>query len=61
MAATKFVIEIDLGNEAMKLPQHITEALAAIAKQIPHVVVMKGSSTKIKDLNGNVVGSWGYK
>lgn len=61
MAANKFVIEIELGNDAMKLPQHIADALAAIAKQVPNVIMMKGITTKVKDANGNSVGSWGYK
>ena len=61
MAASKFVIDLDLGNDAMKLPQHIADALVAIAKQVPNVVIMKGISTKIKDVNGHVVGSWSYR
>jgi len=59
--ATKFVLEIELGNDAMKLPTHVAEAVAAAAKQIPHVIALKGSSIKIKDANGNTVGTWGYK
>lgn len=61
MAANKFVLEIEIGNDAMKLPQHIAEALAAIAKQVPSVIMMKGMTTKVKDANGNSIGSWGYK
>lgn len=61
MAATKMVLEIDLGNEGMKLPQHVADALAAIAKQVPHVIMSKGISTKIKDANGNTIGHWSYK
>lgn len=61
MAANKLVLEIELGNDAMKLPAHVAVALAAIAKQVPHVIMSKGITTKIKDENGNTVGSWGYK
>lgn len=61
MAASKLVLEIELGNDAMNKPQHVAEALAAVAKQVPHVVMSKGVTTKIKDENGNTVGSWGYK
>lgn len=61
MAATKFVLEIELGNDAMKLPAHVAEAVAAIAKQVPHVAPLKGGTVKIKDANGNTVGTWGYK
>ena len=61
MAATKLVLELELGNDAMKLPQHVSDALAAVAKQVPHVVMSKGISTKIKDANGNTIGKWEYK
>ena len=61
MAATKLVLEIELGNDAMKLPAHVAEALAIIAKQVPHVIMSKGISTKVKDVNGNTIGWWGYK
>jgi hypothetical protein len=61
MAASKLVLEIELGNDAMRLPAHVAEALAAVAKQVPHVIMSKGISTKIKDANGNTVGSWSYK
>jgi hypothetical protein len=61
MAATKLVLELELGNDAMKLPQHVSDALAAVAKQVPHVVMSKGIMTKIKDVNGNTIGFWSYK
>lgn len=61
MAANKFVIEIDLGNDAMRLPQHVQEALANVAKKIPHVAMSKGVTSKILDANGNQVGTWGYR
>lgn len=61
MAANKLVLEIELGNDAMRLPAHVAEALAAIAKQVPHVIMSKGIMTKVKDVNGNTIGWWGYK
>lgn len=61
MAATKLFLEIELGNEGMKLPAQVSEALAAVAKQIPHVIMSKGITTKIKDASGNTIGTWGYK
>jgi hypothetical protein len=61
MTATKFVLEIEIGNDAMSLPQHIVTALAAVIKQIPNVIMSKGITTKIKDENGNSIGFWGYK
>lgn len=59
--AAKFILEIELGNDAMKLPAHVAEAVAAAVKQIPHVAPIKGGTVKIRDANGNTVGSWGYK
>ncbi len=61
MAVNKFVLEIDIGNDDMRLPTHVAEVLATVAKQIPHVVMIKGVTTKIKDINGNTIGSWSYK
>lgn len=61
MAAKKFVLEIDIGNDATLLPTHIASLLLDVVKRIPHVIMSKGISTKIKDVNGNTVGTWGYK
>jgi hypothetical protein len=61
MAVTRFVLELEIGNEAMRLPQHIADALVAAAKQLPNVAMMKGISTKVKDTLGNTIGSWSYK
>ena len=61
MAVTRFVLELEIGNEAMRLPQHIADALVAVAAKLPHVAPMKGISSKILDANGNVCGKWEYK
>jgi hypothetical protein len=61
MAATKFVLEIDIGNDATLLPTHIAALLLDVIKKIPHVIMSKGVTTKIKDANGNSIGTWGYK
>ncbi|MGH2481371.1 MAG: hypothetical protein ACRDHW_17090 [Ktedonobacteraceae bacterium] len=60
MVANKLVLEIELGNDAMKDPAHVAEALAEVAKQVTHVAMSKGMSTKIMDVNGNTVGFWRY-
>jgi len=36
-------------------------ALARVAEQITHVVMLKGGTGKIKDVNGSTVGFWTYK
>jgi hypothetical protein len=61
MAVKKFVLEIDIGNDATLLPTHIASLLLDVVKKIPHVIMMKGTTTKIKDVNGNTVGTWAYK
>lgn len=61
MAAKKFVLEIEIGNDATLLPTHVAALLSDVVRQLPHVIMSKGVSTKIKDVNGNTVGSWGYK
>jgi hypothetical protein len=61
MAASKFILEIELGNDAMKRPSDVSNALSKIAEQVKHVAGLKGITTKILDVNGNSVGSWGYK
>lgn len=61
MAVKKFVLEIDIGNDATLLPTHIAALLLDVVKKIPHVIMSKGITTKVKDVNGNTVGSWGYR
>jgi hypothetical protein len=61
MAVKKFVLEIDIGNDATLLPTHIASLLLDVVKRIPHVIMSKGITTKIKDVNGNTIGKWEYK
>jgi hypothetical protein len=53
----KLVIEIDLGNDAMKTGQDVIEALADTS-----IVAIgelgDGDSGRIRDANGNSVGIW---
>jgi len=49
----KFVLEIELANDAMTTPDHISAALVKVSKQ---VWVSEGES--IYDVNGNKVGHW---
>ena len=55
----KLVIEVELGNDAMRAP---FEAAAAIRKALhfvnPWDSFTKGDSGKIFDANGNMVGGW---
>jgi hypothetical protein len=61
MEPNKLIVEITLGNDAMNDPQHVADALVVIAKQISHVIMCKGITTKITDANGNTVGTWSYQ
>ena len=59
----KFVLEINLGNDAMYTSSDIAEKLEEIAKSIP---VMHGDSfempaQKIRDNYGNLVGLYGVQ
>lgn len=60
---TKFLLEIELGNEAMNTPFDVQHALVAVANKVR---ALSGSdwqeeSGKIFDLNGNCVGSWKFE
>ena len=61
MTVKKFALEIDIGNDATLLPTHIASILLDVVKRIPHVIMSKGITTKIKDVNGNTIGKWEYK
>jgi len=54
---SKFVLEIDLGNDAMKTPADIAQALFKAAEEL---LAGKGSRP-IYDLNGNRVGQYQVK
>jgi hypothetical protein len=53
--ADVFGLEITLGNDAMRNRYDIAEALRGVAERIEAGSVDSG---KVKDLNGNSVGSW---
>ena len=53
---SKFVLVINLGNEAMQTATDVMEALRTVAAQVEQA---EGNS--IKDDNGNKVGSWCFE
>lgn len=54
--ATKFTLEIEMGNDMMRRPSHVADALAKVAKRI-----LDGSDGgKIMDMNGNSVGRFDF-
>lgn len=63
MKAEKFVLEIDLGNDALQtygdLVKVIRRAMEGLAGS--DFVPESGDAGKVSDANGNRVGSWGMK
>lgn len=56
----KFTLEIELGNDAMQTDEHIGRALSLLGRAFTEG--QDGSAIrdagKIKDINGNMCGSW---
>lgn len=51
---TTFEMRIELGNAAMQTPPELADAIEGVAERVRDGVV----EGKIRDLNGNTVGSW---
>ena len=54
----RFILEIELGNDAMRSPVHIRDALMAIADKIRYDDQLDDLTQNIRDYNGNVVGHY---
>jgi len=54
----KFILEIDLGNDAMCLSSDISKALLYVSQRIPvmHDGILKMDRQTIRDEYGNTVG-----
>lgn len=52
----KFKVEINLGNDEMRLRKHVAAALAVIQVQL--ITQKTQKEGVIRDLNGNTVGKW---
>jgi len=70
----EFTLRISMGNDAMQSVQDVADALQGVAEYIlsrdsiypyPHTPIAeylyRESSHRIKDLNGNTVGSWEFR
>ena len=57
----KLVVEIELGNDAMKYPNQVATALIDVSRQVRRSNVKAGEGRKILDGNGNGVGRWEFK
>lgn len=58
----KFLLQIELGNDAMQTGQDVASALDLIAEPratLPTLTMLSdGDSGNIRDSNGNTVGKW---
>lgn len=58
----KFVLEIELGNDAMENGADVGEALRRVAESVylpvGCIVTPTIAPVKIRDINGNTVGKW---
>jgi len=55
----RFVVEIELGNEAMATPRDIAEALTRLAERLKQIDGDPGEGV-IRDINGNTVGRYTF-
>lgn len=53
-----FKLDVELGNAAMRSPAHLANALKRVSDRIRLHEIHEGESGKIRDINGNTVGSW---
>ena len=55
----KFVVEINLGNEAMNSPHDVADALEKVIRNLRMVDEFgDGFSGRLRDVNGNTVGTF---
>lgn len=58
----RFALSIELGNDAMTSPEDVSRALRAIADELttgaPVHDVWNSGAGRVRDVNGNTVGSW---
>lgn len=57
----KFVLEINMGNEAMSRRGHLANAIREVANKVLNsrdFFCVEGTEHAIMDLNGNKVGHW---
>lgn len=65
MSCNKFVLSIDLENDAMQDQHDVAGALRGVADRLSRYVSTNwgpyGLEGKIRDVNGNTVGKWEVK
>ena len=56
---TEFTLTIKLGNDAMSGAHDIANALLDASRRIRNAAIEPGECAMVRDVNGNIVGSWG--
>ncbi len=54
----KFVLTINIGNDAMHNSRHVADALCNVVASLTEFSRIEGDSGRIQDVNGNTVGEW---
>ncbi len=54
----KFILEIDLGNDAMRCNSDVAGALSKVSKDVVEIGIGMYGGHPIRDINGNVVGKY---
>jgi hypothetical protein len=60
----KFTLEIELENDAMRTSTHLAKALRDVGERVRAAmpgVIRAADNGRIRDINGNTVGSWQVK
>jgi hypothetical protein len=56
---TKFMLSIELDNDAMQTGDEVAEVLSKVARQVDGLeYFVPGLYGNLRDENGNLVGSW---
>lgn len=56
--SNKFVLEINLGNEAMQTPETVAIALEEVVRVLRSGRFDGNDARPIRDINGNRIGEW---
>jgi len=60
-ASVRFILTIELGNDAMSTRAQLAQALRDAAVSVEDYAYRQGYSKRIQDANGNTVGEWKFK
>ena len=58
--ADRFILTIDLGNEAMQTSDDVVRAIQSTLRGISNRAAYPGDWDGIRDVNGNKIGTWKF-